>query len=167
MQMIDTPEGKTAPLQIAAASAADAPSILQLQRLAYQSEARLYDDWSIPPLQETLEQLQAVLASNVVVLKAELEGDLVGAVRGEWEQRRCTIGRLIVRPEMQGRGIARMLMQRIEAEFAKAECFELFTGSRSTRNIRLYEALGYHQRRTQVISASLTLVWMDKWPASA
>lgn len=28
----------------------DAAAILELQRLAYQSEAELYQDWNIPPL---------------------------------------------------------------------------------------------------------------------
>lgn len=32
----------------------DAPELLALQRLAYQSEARLYGDWAIPPLTKRL-----------------------------------------------------------------------------------------------------------------
>lgn len=42
---------------ITAASPADAAAILALQKLAYQSEARLYNDFSIPPLLQTLEEL--------------------------------------------------------------------------------------------------------------
>jgi hypothetical protein len=34
----------------------DAPAILELQRNAYRSEAVLYNDWSIPPLTQTLAQ---------------------------------------------------------------------------------------------------------------
>ena len=29
-------------------------AILELQKLAYQSEARLYEDWTLPPLTQTL-----------------------------------------------------------------------------------------------------------------
>lgn len=46
------------------ATLADAPEILALQRLAYQAEARLYADWSIPPLTQTLAELEAELAAE-------------------------------------------------------------------------------------------------------
>ncbi len=36
----------------------DAPDILTLQHLAYQTEAVLYSDFAIPPLTQTLEDLQ-------------------------------------------------------------------------------------------------------------
>lgn len=47
------------------ATLADAPEILALQRLAYQAEARLYADWSIPPLTQTLAELEAELAAEL------------------------------------------------------------------------------------------------------
>jgi len=148
-------------LQIGRATPVDAAALLQLQRCAYQSEARLYQDWSLPPLLETLEQMQAEFATSVV-LKAELAGALVGAVRGKASARRCAVGRLIVRPDCQGRGIGRALLQRIESEFPRVECFELFTGARSERNIGLYQSLGYRQYRSQAITDRLTLVWMER-----
>jgi ribosomal protein S18 acetylase RimI-like enzyme len=153
---------KTCPgLQIVPASRADAATILQLQRLAYQTEARMYRDWSLPPLLETLNQLQKEFDVSTL-LKAVLDDVLVGAVRGQCAQGRCAVARLIVRPDLQSRGIGRALMQRIEAEFPAAEWFELFTGSRSLRNIRLYETLGYRRFRSEVVSDKLTLVWMEK-----
>ena len=36
----------------------DAEAILALQKLAYASEARRYDDWTIPPLVETLDSVR-------------------------------------------------------------------------------------------------------------
>ena len=39
------------------ASAEDAAEILALQKLAYRSEAELYDDYTIPPLTQTLEEM--------------------------------------------------------------------------------------------------------------
>ena len=149
-------------LQLERASRSDAPVILQLQRLAYQSEARIYADWSLPPLVETINQLQKEFDASTL-LKAVLDGVLVGAVRGRWSgAERCGVGRLIVRPDLQGRGIGRALMQGIEAEFAGAAGFELFTGSRSLRNIRFYETLGYRHFRAERVSDKLTLSWMEK-----
>ena len=40
-------------------------AILALQKLAYESEARLYDDWKLPPLTQTLDSLQAEFASTL------------------------------------------------------------------------------------------------------
>jgi hypothetical protein len=59
----------TRPLEIMSADPADAGDILALQRLAYQSEARLYGDWDIPPLTQTLAELRAEFAT-LLVLKA-------------------------------------------------------------------------------------------------
>lgn len=148
-------------VQIHLATRADVPTILQLQKLAYQSEARLYNDWTLPPLKETVTQLQREF-DIATVLKATLQGVLVGAVRAQLSKGRCTVGRLIVRPDLQSKGIGRALMQRIEAEFAAAEWFDLFTGSRSLRNIRFYESLGYRSFRTQSLSDKVTLTWMEK-----
>ena len=41
-------------MMIETAGREDAEVILQIQRLAYQSEAVLYQDWNIPPLTESL-----------------------------------------------------------------------------------------------------------------
>jgi GNAT superfamily N-acetyltransferase len=159
---IRTDVGGCPGLQIEAASRVDAPTLLQLQRLAYQSEARIYNDWSLPPLLETVNQLQKDFDTHTWI-KAVLDDVLVGAVRGRWSaQGRCAVGRLIVRPDLQSKGIGRSLMESIEAEFAAAEWFELFTGARSLRNIRFYGMLGYRPFRSERVSDKLTLCWMEK-----
>ena len=45
--------------EITHAQIEDAEEILELQKLAYQSEAVIYNDWSIPPLTETFEEIRA------------------------------------------------------------------------------------------------------------
>ena len=42
--------------RILRADLADAAAILELQKRAYQQEAALYDDWTIPPLTQTPDQ---------------------------------------------------------------------------------------------------------------
>ena len=69
----------------------DAQDILDLQKLAYQSEAALYDDYSIPPLTQTLEQIQGDFQQQVV-FKALLDGRIVGSVRGKLLDGTCHIG---------------------------------------------------------------------------
>lgn len=151
----------TPPFRIERARHDDAAEILALQKLAYESEARLYDDWTLPPLTQTLSSLADEIASSVC-LKA-MDGDrLVGSVRGREAEGLSQIGRLIVDPQFQGRGLGTMLMRRIESQFPQARAFELFTGSRSEGNLRLYERLGYRRSREKVISPAVTLVFLEK-----
>jgi len=121
----------------------------------------LYDDWTLPPLTQTLVALREEFAASVT-LKATVVGRLVGSVRAREANGVCQVGRLIVHPEQQGHGVGTMLMRHIEAEFPGASSFELFTGSRSEGNLRLYERLGYLRNREQVLSQSVTLVFLEK-----
>jgi len=158
------PMSKTAPVvdcEVLRARAEDAAAILDLQKLTYQSEARLYDDWTLPPLTQTLESLRDEISLSVV-LKAMLGARLAGSVRASEGEGICRIGRLIVRPELQGRGIGTQLMRQIEREFPQTHKFELFTGARSAGNIRLYDRLGYIRVREKVLSPAVTLVFMEK-----
>ncbi len=88
---------------ISIATAEDAAEILALQRLAYESEARLYNDWSIPPLAQTLESLIADI-KVATVLKAVEGPSIIGSVRASLAGDVCLIGRLMVDPARQGRG---------------------------------------------------------------
>lgn len=146
---------------ISQASIEDAEAILKLQKIAYQSEAQIYNDFTISPLTQTLEQIKADFATKVF-LKAVAGGDIVGSVRGYQEKGTCYIERLIVQPAFQGHGIGTALMKHIEPVFAGAERFELFTGHRSERNIRLYQRLGYQEFRREPATESLTFVFMEK-----
>ena len=128
---------------ITEANVHDAVGILELQKLAYQSEATLYSDWNLPPLTQTLEEIRVEL-KNKVFLTAHYGGLLVGSVRAKTsEDDGCSIRRLIVHPKHQGQSIGTQLMHAIEARFPSATRFVLFTGERSEGNIRLYRRLGY------------------------
>jgi ribosomal protein S18 acetylase RimI-like enzyme len=143
------------------ASLADAPVILDLQHRAYQSEALLYDDYTIAPLTQTLAELETDFQQQFY-LKAVLDGTIVGAVRGYEQDGTCFIGRLIVHPDYQKRGIGTQLLRALEAHFNTAQRYELFTGDRSERNLQLYQKLGYHAFRTARLTDKVTLVYLEK-----
>ncbi|MGA2025607.1 MAG: GNAT family N-acetyltransferase [Syntrophobacteraceae bacterium] len=145
------------------ASFEDAKEILGLQKLAYASEAEIYNDYSISPLTQTLDQIQADFESRLF-LKASVDGSIVGSVRGSMDQGTCHIGRLMVHPDFQNRGIGARLMKEIERCFHEAERYELFTGHLSERNLRLYHKLGYIPFAFEAATASLTFVFMEKHP---
>ncbi len=148
-------------MEIALASVEDATDILAAQRLAYQSEAEIYDDFAIPPLLETVEELRSQFAGKAF-LKAVEGGRLVGSVRAFQEGSTVRVERLIVRPECQGRGIGTRLLLEIESQFPGAGRLELFTGHRSVRNLHLYEKLGYRVFKQHPVHDRLTLVFLEK-----
>ncbi len=148
-------------VNIESAHVRDAEAILDLQKLAYQSEAAIYNDYSIPPLTQTLEEMSADFEGNIF-LKASDEGKIIGSVRGRPSRGTCFIGRLIVHPAHQGKGLGTSLMHAIEKRFPEAERFELFTGHRSEGNLRLYARLGYRAFKSEKVSDTLDLVYLEK-----
>lgn len=116
---------------ISKAQEADVAEILRLQYAAYQSEAEIYNDYSIPPLMQTLEQAAAEF-QNCVVLKAVLDGKIIGSVRAYEMNETAYIGKLIVHPNFQNKSIGKELMQEIEQEF-QGKRLELFTGAKSEK----------------------------------
>jgi GNAT superfamily N-acetyltransferase len=148
-------------ISIVQARIEDAVEILALQKIAYQSEAKLNGDWSIPPLTQTLSEVRAEFETKVF-LKAVYKGSIVGSVRAFLDSGTCLVGRLIVCPDYQGNGIGTLLMERIETVFSRVERFELFTGTKSIDNIRLYQRLGYREYREEDLSLKVRLVFMEK-----
>jgi GNAT superfamily N-acetyltransferase len=147
--------------EIQKAGPQDAAEILSLQRLAYLSEARIYDDFTIPPLVQTLDELCAELASKLF-LKAIEKGELVGSVRGHARDGSAFLERLVVHPTRQGRGIGTLLVRVFEASFPGVRRFELFTGHKSVRNLAFYRRLGYEPFRRDGIHPGLELVFLEK-----
>jgi GNAT superfamily N-acetyltransferase len=147
--------------RIIAAELSDALQILELQKLAYQSEAVLYNDFSIPPLTQTLEEIQNEF-SNQIFLVIKPEHQIIASVRVRLEQENAFVGRLIVHPEHQRQGLGSRLMQELERWCQNVARFELFTGHKSTHNLRLYEKLGYQEFKRQVVNDHLQLVYLEK-----
>jgi ribosomal protein S18 acetylase RimI-like enzyme len=139
----------------------DATTILELQRLAYQSEAQIYNDFNIPPLTQTLSELRNDFTSKIF-LKAEFENRIIGSVRGYQSEDTCYIERLIVHPNFQGKGVGTALMKQLESCFEQAERFELFTGHKSDRNIHFYTKLGYRVLKSEEINSILSFIFMEK-----
>jgi ribosomal protein S18 acetylase RimI-like enzyme len=95
-------------------------------------------------------------------LKAQVEGKIISSVKGSQTGDTCYIERLIVHPNFQGQGIGTVLMTQIESCFDRVQRFELFTGHKSDRNVRLYERLGYQLFKSEKIDENLSLIFMEK-----
>ena len=153
-------------IEIKAALLEDVETILHLQMRAYLSEAEIYNDYSIPPLIQTLNEIKREF-SQQVFLKAieeeEEDGTIIGSVRGYLERETACIGRLIVKPESQNKGIGTRLIHAIEEHFKFADRYELFTGHKSARNLYLYQKLGYREFKRIPVSDTLIMVYLEKY----
>lgn len=139
----------------------DLRTILELQYLAYQSEAKLFNDPNIPPLQQTLEDVEKEFEKGIVLKAIDEKNIIVGSVRVYSEKGTVYIGKLMVHPQQQKRGIGTKLLLEIEKEYPNQR-YELFTSTKSIGNIRLYERLGYKIFKEVSITEELQFVYLEK-----
>jgi predicted N-acetyltransferase YhbS len=149
-------------MEIVTAKAADIPEILALQKLAHQSEAELYNDYTIQPLVQDESSLLEEFKTGII-LKAVSDQQIIGSVRASFKGNTCYIGKLIVSPEWQNKGISRQLMKAIEEKYGDADLYELFTDDKSIKNMALYAGLGYEIFDMKAINDNLTMVFLQKF----
>ena len=139
----------------------DLPEILTLQKSAYQENAIRYNNPNIPPLQQTLDDLNAEFEYKIF-LKAVINDIIIGSVRACKKDDQTFIEKLIVHPDYQNQGIGSKLMLAIENEY-KSNVFRLFTGHLDDKNISLYSKLGYViYGELEYISPELSFIHMEK-----
>ena len=143
------------------ASYEDLEDILSLQKICYVSEAQIINNYSIQPLTQKLSDIQKEFGTNLI-LKAEENGEIIGSVRGYEENGTCHIGKLIVRPDFQNKGIGSLLLKEIEKSFSHCSRYELFTGFKSAKNLYLYEKHGYKKIKIEKINDILSFVFLEK-----
>lgn len=151
----------TTEITINRADASDLEEILKLQKTAYLQEAELYNDFSIPPLTQEIDSLKSEWQKGIVI-KAEINGQIVGSVRAELVENICKIGKLIVKPDFQNQGIGTKLMTEIEKIFKNCPTYELFTADKSEKNLKLYRKLDYVDFKTEQINNNLRLIYLQK-----
>lgn len=148
-------------IEILKANKNDLETILQLQKDCYMTEAEIYNDYTIQPLQQDLKSLENEF-KNATILKGVINGEIVGSVRGFVDNETSYIGKLIVKNDYQNRGIGRLLLVSIESTFKDCNRFELFTGFMSQKNLYLYNKLGYIEFKRQMINDNMTLIYLEK-----
>jgi ribosomal protein S18 acetylase RimI-like enzyme len=117
-----------------------AESVLRLQQRAYRIEADLIGSEGIPPLQETLEELQAC---GETFLGAIDDGELIGAISWRFRDATIDIHRLVVHPDRFRRRIGTGLVHgALEAE-PLAEKAIVQTGAQNAPATALYEREGF------------------------
>ena len=146
--------------EIVKAQREDLDEILQLQYLAYQSEAALFGSKDIPPLKETIEEVIEEYNEGLV-LKMMCGDKIIGSVRAKEKDGTVYIGKLMVHPDHQKHGYGKRLLLEVENYFP-GKRYELFTSTRSTDNIRLYNSVGYKEFDQRAVNEELVFVYMEK-----
>ncbi len=148
-------------MRIKKAEKVDLLEILNLQYLAYQSEARLFDNEDIPPLKQTLVDVENEYQRGVILKALDEDKAIIGSVRAFCDNGTVYIGKLMVHPSKQGQGIGTQLLLEMEKQYPKQR-YELFTSTRSEKNIVLYQKLGYKIFDEKQVTEELGFVYMEK-----
>ena len=140
-------------LEVRLVEPADAGELFTLQRACWVQEQQANPGVPIPALEESLEDLQRWIAADTVLV-VRSAGRLVGAVRARLRSRPdgdvWDIGRLMVAPDLQGRGLGRWMLERVqEAAPPDARSLGVITGARSVDNLRMYHRAGFRPLREQ------------------
>jgi tRNA (guanine37-N1)-methyltransferase len=149
-------------VRILPATAADAGEIHVLQLAGFLSEARLYDDYTLPPLTEDVADTADRLEHSVA-LKAVAGARIVGSVQLAVDGSVGQIERLVVAPDWQGRGLgARLLRAAEQLAPSDVTSYTLNTGARSDRNLALYRKAGYRETGREAQTPKVDLVYLTK-----
>jgi tRNA (guanine37-N1)-methyltransferase len=138
-------------VEVRAATRADAGELFTLTRACWLQEQWANPGATIPALEESFEESVRGL-DEWTTLVAVAGGRIVGSARGRVEGGTAgatvwDVGRVMVAPDLQGRGLGRRLLALIEeAAPAEVTSYSLFTGAGSADNIRMYKKAGYRLR---------------------
>ncbi len=128
------------------ATAADLPELVVLTRACWVPEARTAGTVEFPPMTDDIPELTAAL-DDWTTWVWRVGGRLVASVRGRRDpedRHTWQVGRLMVAPDLAGRGLGRQILAYAETH-APADVTTLWlnTGRDSERNLRIYRKAGY------------------------
>jgi len=133
-------------LVLRTATLADASKILATIAAAFEQ----YRGKLVPPsgaFQETVEAIAAELAKDAGAIVAERNGEMLGCVMTYEVEGDLYFGRLAVLPAARGTGLARRLIEAVEADARRRGLPGVRLGVRIalTDNQRLFQSLGYRE----------------------
>lgn len=149
-------------INIQRANVTDLEEILSLQKVAFMEVAKLMENYEIPPLLQTIQDLRNDFEQCIILKYISSNNQIIGSVRGNiYNGTDCYIGKLIVHPDFQNQGIGKALMYEIEKYFPACHKFTLFTGEETPNTLCLYRKVGYQVMYTKEVNG-LNLIYMEK-----
>jgi ribosomal protein S18 acetylase RimI-like enzyme len=114
--------------------------VLEIQRAAYAVESGLVGYDTVPPLHESLAELQA---QPLIFLGASCDRALAGVLGYRRDGATVDIDRLVVDPPFFRRGLATKLMRELLVRERDASRFSVSTGAGNHPAVNLYERFGF------------------------
>jgi ribosomal protein S18 acetylase RimI-like enzyme len=148
-------------MNILKATKSDLFKIIELQKIAYLSEADIHNDYSIQPLTQTIEELEKEFENCIILKLVENNNVIVGSIRAYVKNDRVYIGKLFVHPDFQNKGYGTKLLNEIETYF-EHKIFELFTSTKSNKNLYLYKKNGYKEIKQEKGPENIIFVFLEK-----
>jgi ribosomal protein S18 acetylase RimI-like enzyme len=141
------------------ADRAVAEAVLDVQRRAYRVEADLVGFDAIPPLHESLEELQATGETFLAALVGER---LAGLVSWKLEGDTLDLHRLAVDPELFRAGIGRALVRAAQAAEPEARRVIVQTGAGNDPAKALYESEGFAEIGGREVAPGFRVTLFEK-----
>ncbi|CAM3966693.1 GNAT family N-acetyltransferase [Cohnella lubricantis] len=142
--------------------------VWSLQHAAYRIEANLIGVTDLPPLRETVADLEACAGTETFWGCWTEDGELAAAVSAETgdEAGSSTVCRVMVHPDYFRQGLASKLLSVMMAEYAPGSDWDVTAEVRNEPALSLYAKLGFLPAETFCPAPGIAMVRMRK-PASA
>ncbi len=136
------------------ATSEDIIKLLEIQKIAFTVQAKLYDAYDIPPMIETAEEIN-LSSTDLIVLVALIDGEIAGSIRVVFKGNDAE--------KFQKKGIGTKLLKEAEMYCENLRRIWLFTGGQSKSNIDLYKKLGFVPFKEEHWKDNFTLIYMEKY----
>lgn len=149
-------------MKIETATINDLPELLILQKKAFTPVADKLGWAEIPQMTDTLDKCIAEFGKETILKMLSDDGKIIGSIRGYVEDGSLYIGRLMVDPDFQGKGLGRILQREIESMFQfKCEWLCSYINDLTTYNF--YEHDGFAEYDTYEVGNGVMAAHMEKF----
>ncbi|OIJ11120.1 GNAT family N-acetyltransferase [Anaerobacillus arseniciselenatis] len=135
-----------------------ARDVLNVQIPSYKVEAEIIGSYEIPPLKDTVYNLQHCEETFIGYYKNE---QLCGGISIKIVDEEVDIHRLIVHPNHFRKGIAQMLLNFIESTF-KVETIKVSTGSKNVPAVSFYKKNGFINIKEVMVKEQISITIFEK-----
>ena len=140
----------------------DLRSILELQYLAYQEEAEILDNYEIPEMVETEEEIEEEFFNGIILKAVDDLGQIIGSIRAVEDEDTVKISKLIVDPNNRNKGVGSSLLEEIENRFS-GKRLEGCTSNLIPANIDFYKKRGYTEFKSENVNPNVKYVFLEKF----
>ncbi len=148
-------------MKIELATIHDVPALLDLQRKAFGPLCEELGWEDAPILSESLEHLYEEFSQCMTLKVENEEGVIVGSVHGKVTDGSLYVGRLMVLPEYQQRGIGKRLFHEIQSRLPHRRTW-LCTCQQVRPPYEFYLREGFGPYQSEIVGPGLTWVYMEK-----